>query len=259
MNIKQIRNATIIITYAGKKFLVDPMLAPKGSYPGMPNTPNSHLSNPLVELPTSIDEIIDVDAVIITHIHFDHIDEVALEVLPKDLKTFVQDEKEAKQMIEFGFTNVEVLTTNTIFDDIKLIKTSGIHGEDESIINSFKEANVSYNVCGVIFSHENEKTLYLAGDTVWCDDVKESINIYKPNVIILNTGDAKFHNGKSLIMGKNDVLEVCKAAPSSKIITSHMEAINFAILSRKELKEFAIENNLSNLLIPLDGESYDFK
>ena len=59
-------------------------------------------------------------------------------------------------------------------------------------------------------------------------------------------------------MGKNDVLEVCKAAPSSKIITSHMEAINFAILSRKELKEFAIENNLSNLLIPLDGESYDF-
>ena len=84
MNIKQIRNVTIIITYAGKKFLVDPMLAPKGLYPGIMGTPNSHLSNPLVELPVSLDEITNVDAIIVTHIHFDHIDEVALKVLPKN-------------------------------------------------------------------------------------------------------------------------------------------------------------------------------
>ena len=30
MNITQIRNATQLITYAGKRFLIDPMLAPKG-------------------------------------------------------------------------------------------------------------------------------------------------------------------------------------------------------------------------------------
>lgn len=29
MNITQIRNATQLITYAGKRFLIDPMLAPK--------------------------------------------------------------------------------------------------------------------------------------------------------------------------------------------------------------------------------------
>lgn len=36
MNITQIRNATQLITYAGKRFLIDPMLAPKGAYPGFP-------------------------------------------------------------------------------------------------------------------------------------------------------------------------------------------------------------------------------
>ena len=36
MNITQIRNATIIVQYAGKKFLIDPMLADKGAYPPFP-------------------------------------------------------------------------------------------------------------------------------------------------------------------------------------------------------------------------------
>lgn len=30
MNITQIRNATIVVKYANKKFLIDPMLAEKG-------------------------------------------------------------------------------------------------------------------------------------------------------------------------------------------------------------------------------------
>ena len=37
MNIHHIRNATIVVEYAGKKFLIDPMLAEKGAYPPMPN------------------------------------------------------------------------------------------------------------------------------------------------------------------------------------------------------------------------------
>lgn len=36
MNITHIRNATQIIDYAGKRFLIDPMLADKGAWPGFP-------------------------------------------------------------------------------------------------------------------------------------------------------------------------------------------------------------------------------
>ncbi len=32
MDIQQIRNATLVVEYAGKKFLIDPMLAGKGTY-----------------------------------------------------------------------------------------------------------------------------------------------------------------------------------------------------------------------------------
>lgn len=78
MNITQIRNATIVVKYANKKFLIDPMLAEKGTYATFPETIRQDLFNPLVSLPTSIDNILDgVDAVIVTHLHLDHFDDVA--------------------------------------------------------------------------------------------------------------------------------------------------------------------------------------
>ena len=48
---QHIRNATAKINYAGVNFLLDPYLAPKGKYPGFEGTLNSHLRNPLIELP----------------------------------------------------------------------------------------------------------------------------------------------------------------------------------------------------------------
>lgn len=92
MNITQIRNATQIIEYAGKKFLIDPMLAPQGTYPGFAGTVNADVRNPTVELPFSIDEIIDVDAVLLTHTHPDHWDETAIQAIPKETLIFVQHE-----------------------------------------------------------------------------------------------------------------------------------------------------------------------
>ena len=75
---QHIRNATGRLNYAGKTFLIDPMLAEKGRYAGFEGTLNSHLRNPLVELPMKAEDTFkDVDAIILTHTHEDHWDEVA--------------------------------------------------------------------------------------------------------------------------------------------------------------------------------------
>lgn len=85
MNIKQIRNATIIVEYANKRFLIDPMLAEKGTYPPFPGSVKQDQNNPVVSLPIPVDDIIrGVDAVILTHLHLDHFDEAAQRLLPKD-------------------------------------------------------------------------------------------------------------------------------------------------------------------------------
>lgn len=256
MNIRQIRNATIVVEYAEKKFLIDPVLADKGAFPafgagvGLPDAPRQDQLNPLVSLPTSIDEIINVDAVIVTHLHLDHFDDDAKEILPKDLKMFVQNEQDAKEVRNDGFKNVEVLTEDTEFEGIKLVKTKGQHGRGEIL-------KAAGEVCGVIFKHQNEKTLYIAGDTVWYEGVKAVIETHTPEIIVVNGGDNQFLIGGSLIMGKDDIYEVYKATPNAKIIVSHMEAINHWTLSREELKDFINEKEIaSNVLVPDDGDSY---
>src|SRR5687768_2948950 len=117
MKITQIRNATIVVEYANKKFLIDPMLAEKGTYPSFPGTIRQDQNNPSVSLPTSADDIISgVDAVIVTHLHLDHFDEAAQKLLPKGIKMFVQNEEDAKEVQNTGFQNVEVLTKDTVFE-----------------------------------------------------------------------------------------------------------------------------------------------
>ena len=253
MNIQQIRNATLVVQYAGKKFLIDPFLAEKGAYPPFPNSLRQDQNNPLVSLPVSIDDMInDIDAVIVTHLHLDHYDDAAKEALPKELKMFVQNEEDANAVQNDGFKNVEVLQEDTVFEGIQLIKTKGEHGRGEIL----KLAGL---VCGVVFKHDTEKILYVAGDTVWYEGVQEAIDTHTPEVIVVNAGDNQFLEGGSLVMGKDDVYEVHKAAPSAKIITSHMEAVNHWTLSREELKSFADEKGISSsVLVPNDGESYKF-
>jgi len=253
MKINQIRNATIVVEYANKKFLIDPMLAEKGTYPPFPNSARQDQKNPVVSLPTSVENIIeDIDAVIVTHLHLDHFDEAAQRILPKGIKMFVQNEEDATEVRNAGFQNVEVLQEDTVFEDIQLIKTKGEHGRGEIL----KLAGL---VCGVVFKHQSEKTLYVAGDTVWYDEVQKVIDTHKPEIIVVNGGDNQFFEGGSLVMGKEDIYKVYKTAPNSQIIVVHMEAVNHWKLSREELKSFINEKEMSSaVLVPDDGQSYTF-
>ena len=261
MQFTQIRSATVKVDFAGKKFLIDPMLSDKGTYPGFPGSVNSHLMWPTVELPVPVSDLLDVDAVILTHLHPDHWDDAATESIPKDKLIFTQSEKDAQALRAVGYSNLRVMTQDTDFDGVHLKKTPGRHGEEAVFGGPWAEP--LGEVCGVVFSHPSEKTLYLAGDTIWYSAVQDNIDTHKPDVIVLNSCDARVIDPTlgetSIIMGKDDVYAVCKAAPAATVIASHMEAVNHATLSRADLRAFVNENGLSaQVRIPADGEAYIF-
>ncbi len=257
MVIQQIRNATVTVEYGGQKFLIDPMFSKKGEFdPFLPAERDDR--NPIVELPMSVDEILEgVDAVIVTHTHEDHFDQAAKEQLPKDMKMIMQDEQDAEMAKESGFTNIEVIEEEVgiDFNGVELTEVDGRHGHGET-------AKLMGNVMGIVFQHTDEKTVYLAGDTVWYEEVQQIIDTYKPEVILLNGGENQFvEDGPvgPLIMGKEDVYEVYKAAPEADIIVSHMEAVNHWGLSREELKNFINDKGMeSNVVVPDDGEAYSY-
>ena len=260
VQMQQIRNATVKISYADTTFLIDPMLAKKGSYPGFENTYRSELRNPLVELPLSTDDVIrGVDAVIVTHTHLDHWDDAAQKLLPKELPLFVQNADDARTIRAQGFKDVRILTDKTEFAGVTLNKTGGQHGTDE-MYASPAVAGFLGEAMGVVFQAPGHKTLYLAGDTIWRDEVDQALARYQPEVIVLNAGYAQLSDyAGAIIMGKEDVLRAAKAAPEATIVATHLDAINHMALSREALKQYVDEQGIGDRVqIPEDGAGLTF-
>ncbi len=256
MKLHQIRNATLIVTYGGKRFLVDPYLAEKDAYPGFEGTVNSDIRNPRVALSTPMETILDFDALILTHLHPDHFDEAAVNLLPRNKPVFVQDYSDAELIKAMGFTDVRPLGIETKFEGIVLSRTRGQHGSDQAYVYG---AELLGSVMGVVFRAAGEKTLYLAGDTVWNQMVETNLEMFKPEVIVLASGDAQVPGLGSIIMGTADIKAVYDAVPEAQIIASHMETVNHCVLTRAELASFAEANDMTaRLSIPADDAVLEF-
>jgi len=260
VDLQQVRNATVKITYGDTTFLIDPMLAKKGAYPGFENTYRSNLRNPLVDLPESPDKVISgVDAVIVTHTHLAHWDDAAQKALPKDIPLFTQHEDDAQLIRSQGFKNVRVLTDEAEFGGVKITKTGGQHGTDEmyavpALAKPLGEA------MGVVFQAPGYKTLYLAGDTIWRKEVDQAIEKYHAEVIVLNAGKAKMTGFEgAIIMGEEDVLRAEQTAKDAKIVAVHMDAVNHMSLSREELRNYVKKQGIeSRVDIPEDGAALEY-
>ena len=252
---QHIRNATAKIEMAGSTFLVDPYLAPKGSYAGFEGTINSQKRNPLIDMKEPVEKVLEgVDAVIVTHTHADHWDEYAQKVLPKTLPIFVQNAGDARIIRSQGFKDVRVVGKNTEFNKVKLSKTGGQHGTDQMYAIP-QLAELAGEAMGVVMQADGEKTLYIVGDTIWNEEVDFALNRYKPEVIVMNTGYAQLQGfSDSIIMGKADVAKARQAAPKADIITVHMDAVNHTAVTSDEMRKFVKENKLNKVAVPREGE-----
>lgn len=257
---QHIRNATSKITYGGVTFLVDPMLAEKGRYAGFEGSLRSEIRNPMVELPMSIKEVIaGVDAVIVTHTHLDHWDEVAVASIPKKMKIFVQDLSDQKLLQSQGFQQVEVLYESTTFRGVTIHKTHGVHGTDE-LYAIPAIAVLAGDAMGFVLQLEGLPVVYFAGDTVWNGNVIKAFSKHQPSYVVLNTGYAQLGGLLgSLIMGTDDILRVHQLAPKAKMIAVHMEAVNHCAVSRDDIRATAKSAGiLEKVFVPADGERLSF-
>lgn len=246
MRLRLLRHATLVVEFAGRKLLIDPMLGAPGTMPAIENSPHPR-PNPLAPLPAAVPEIVqDLDAVLITHTHRDHWDDAAVRELPKDVPLLCQPEDEAKLQGQ-GFTHVQPLQTGLIWNALEVTRTGGQHGTGEI---GRKMAPVS----GFVLRGPGEDALYIAGDTIWCSEVQQAIQQFRPAVIVVNAGAAGFLEGDPITMTAADVLSVCRAAPQAKVVAVHMEAINHCLLTRQELAAQVQSAGTRQVLIPNDGD-----
>lgn len=250
MKIQLLRHATLLLYVNNKKILVDPMLSKAGTMEPIKDVPNQNY-NPLVDLPLSIDNIIDCNAVLISHTHRDHFDDTAAALLPKNIPIFCQPEDKIK-LEALGFHDVHDISVSYSWYGININRTSGQHGHGEIAL---KMAPVS----GFVISANNEPSIYIAGDTVWCSEVQRAIGQFNPNIVVCNGGSAQFSYGEPITMNKEDIHELYNHVPNAKIVVVHMEAWNHCRLTRNDLKDYIKINNISDrIFVPENGESISF-
>jgi L-ascorbate metabolism protein UlaG (beta-lactamase superfamily) len=250
MQIQSIRNATMRIQYHGHLFVCDPYLADKFTRPSY----TGKSPNPLVDLPMPATDVIKgAEFFILSHLHSDHFDPAAAEILPKDKPVFCQPGDQCA-LKDKGFTNVIPVDDTAECNGIHLRRFSGQHGSGLVLVEMGKAS-------GFVISAEDEPTVLWIGDSLLTDTVREQITTVKPDVIITHSSGAVWGLTKTLILtDAAQTVEICQLAPQSKVVAVHMEALDHGTTTRASLRELARARGISDdrLLIPADGETLEF-
>lgn len=250
MKVQLIRNATLRVTYGGHLWLVDPFLAPKEtirSFAGISQ-------NPTVDLPISPEAVIqDVEMVLVSHLHPDHFDDVAVELLPKTGPILCQPGDEAAIRAK-GFETVTAVSPQLTWQGITFTRTPGRHGYGEL-------AERMGTVSGFIWEAAGEPKVYWAGDTVWYEEVTQVIAEHQPDIIITHSSGAKFGDSQPIVMDAAQTVAVCQAVPGAIVVAVHLESLDHGTVTRAGLRAAAAAAQIpeERLRIPADGETLIFR
>jgi len=225
------------------------MLAQKEAMPPIENSDNDRRI-PMTDFPFSDADqqriIQQIDAVLVTHLHRDHWDQAARDILPKDTLLFCQPE-DYDTLQGQGFNRIHSIDHRLIWGKLRIHRTDGRHGTGEI-------GQAMGPVSGFVFQY-GDHTVYLAGDTIWCPEVQHALNLWQPDWTIVNAGGAQFTEGDPITMTDNDLYEVAQTNPTTHIIAVHMDTINHCHLTREQLREALQGKGISDRIwIPEDGE-----
>lgn len=245
MRIQLIRSATIKLKAGGSTLLVDPYLAPKASG----KTYAGARASPLVELPLSVDELLqDVNAVFVSHLHSDHFDATAQQVLRKDMPLLCPAPI-AGALRAMGFTDVTGIDSSLQWRGWTLTLTGGLHGPDEVLQDMG-------DVHGFVLQIDGEPTLYWVGDSIWCAPVQEAVERYDPDVVVAHACGATWRGLGPLVMDAAQVEALLRHAARCMVIATHLDTVDHATVSRADLAQHfeALPDLAARLHIPADGQ-----
>jgi L-ascorbate metabolism protein UlaG (beta-lactamase superfamily) len=249
MELRLIRHATMRFRYAARSFITDPYLATmhtRPSYRGLS-------LNPTAALPCSpYEALAGIEMVVISHLHSDHFDPAAQDLLSKALPLLCQPE-DRSELESMGFHNVISVAEAVDWEGITITRTPCRHGSG-AVLEEMGDAS------GFVFSAPGEPTVYWVGDSIWYQGVADVIARTQPDIILTHSCGAVWGDDVLIVMDAAQTVAVCRAAPDRSVVAVHMESVDHATVTREALRAYAEAHGIGprQLLIPLDGDTLTF-
>ena len=196
------------------------------------------------ELAKDIDvEKINADFILISHGHFDHIDD-AISIAKKTGAKVICNFEVGNWLQKHGVKNVHQMNTGGKWQfDFGTVKcVNAIHS------SSMPDGSYGGTAMGFVIS-ANNKNIYYTGDTALTLDMQLIPMQYSIDLCILPVGD-------NFTMGFEDAVEAVKMVKAKKAVGVHFDTFGFIKIDHKKVKDHFSKNNI-DLTLPQIGETIE--
>lgn len=249
MEIQQLRSATMLVSFGSHQLLVDPMLADVGAMPGFKMFGGGRKRNPLVPTPPQTAKALErATGVLVTHEHPDHFD-VAGRAWAKTAGLPIWANRMDVPRLRRKGLDARALEDGELDVELEIVPSRHGRGLLGWMLGP---------VAGYYLAPKGEPRLYITGDSILTDSVREAIERLQPDVIVAPAGAANMGIGGDILFSLEELVELARLAPAD-IVFNHLEALDHCPTTRAGLRErIRIEGLSDRVHVPEDGEILSF-
>lgn len=179
--IYRLGHSTILMKLDGKLVLTDPVLSERASPVQWAGPKRFHPS------PISIDEMPQIDIVVISHDHYDHLDKHAVLALAEKVKHFVTPLKVGQTMVNWGVDAAKITELDwwesVSFEGIEFVATPAQHFSGRGLLDRNQTLWASWVI------DSGSRKLFFSGDSGYFSGFKQIGDKYGPfDVTMVETG-----------------------------------------------------------------------
>lgn len=215
-------HTTLLLEIAGKRFLTDPVWAKRAS-------PLSFMGPArFFDVPVSLDKLPQLDGILLSHDHYDHLDENVIRRLALTGLPFYCPLGVDQHLLKWGVKRSQLHVFDwwqelVLDDSLTLIATPARHFSGRSLLDRNKTLWTSWVLKG------REQRLFFGGDSGWFPGFAEIGQQYGPfDLTILEIG-AYHENWSEIHMGPENAVRAHEALHGKVMLPVHWGTFNLAL------------------------------
>ncbi|MTI12446.1 hypothetical protein E1189_05285 [Sansalvadorimonas verongulae] len=243
-------HSTLLIRLGGRNWLTDPVFSKRASPVQWAGPKRFH------EVPVDIDQLPDIDGVIISHNHYDHLDYGSIQQLKDRVPHFLVPLGIARTLQSWGVAKEKIIELDwwqkTRVGDVEFIATPAQHFSGRGLFDSDKTLWNSWVI------RNPEHSIYFSGDTGYFPGFKKIGERYGPFDYAFMECGAYNKLWADIHMMPEETLQAFKDVKGKVLVPIHNGTFDLAMHAwfdpMKRITALAKKENIQTLL-PVIGET----